>query len=97
MNNPQLPFKCTSSELEKEVLNRFRTKIGFLPSQCQIFREPWNHSTVICLDFVQCPHLLDSLKDMEPSLIEVSQTLGLGNALVFRLGRKLMGWKNIVS
>ncbi|MGK7956914.1 MAG: hypothetical protein AB4063_16950 [Crocosphaera sp.] len=97
MNNPQLPFKCTSSELEKAAISRFRTHIGFLPSQCQIFREPWNHSTVICLDFVQCPHLLDSLKEMEPALIEGVQALGLGTVLVFRLGKKLMGWKNIVS
>ncbi|WP_107668591.1 hypothetical protein [Cyanothece sp. BG0011] len=97
MNNPQLPFKCTSQELEKAVINRFRTQMSFLPSQCQIFREPWNHSTVVCLDFVQCPHMLHSLKEMEPSLVEGVQSLGLGNAIVFRLGKKLMGWKNIVS
>ena len=97
MNNSQLPFECTSSELEKAAINRFRTHIGYLPAQCQIFREPWNHSTVICLDFVQCPQLLDSLKEMEPSLIEGVQALGLGNAVVFRLGKKLMGWKNIMS
>ncbi|MDJ0601320.1 MAG: hypothetical protein QNJ37_21050 [Crocosphaera sp.] len=97
MNNPQLPSKCTSNELEKAAINRFRTYIGSLPSQCRIFREPWNDSTVICLDFVQCPHLLDSLKEMEPSLVEGVKRLGLGNTIVFRLGKKLMGWKNIVS
>ena len=97
MNNSQLPFGCTSSELEKAVIKRFRTHLGSLPSQCNIFRETWNNSTVICLDFVQCPHLLDSLKDMEPFLIEGVQSLGLGNAVVFRLGKKLMGWKNILS
>ncbi len=97
MNNPQLPFKCTSQELEKAAINRFRTLISSLPPQCQIFREPWNHSTVVCLDFVQCPHLLDNLKDIEPYLVEGVQALGLGNAIVFRLGKKLMGWKNIVS
>ncbi len=97
MNNPQLPFKCTSSELEKVAINRFRTRIGLLPSQCQVFREPWNHSTVLCLDFVQCPQFLDSLEDIEPSLIQGVQALGLGNAIVFRLGKKLMGWKTIAS
>ncbi|MGB5596259.1 MAG: hypothetical protein WBM62_19805 [Crocosphaera sp.] len=97
MNNPQLPFKCTSSELEKVAINLFRTRIGLLPSQCQVFREPWNHSTVLCLDFVQCPQFLDSLEDMEPSLIQGVQALGLGNAIVFRLGKKLMGWKTIAS
>ena len=97
MNNPQLPFKCTSSELEKVAINRFRTRIGLLPSQCQVFREPWNHSTVPCLDFVQCPQFLDSLEDIEPSLIQGVQALGLGNAIVFRLGKKLMGWKTIAS
>lgn len=97
MHNPQLPFNCTSNELEKVAISRFRSRIGLLPSQCEVFREPWNHSTVVCLDFVQCPQFLDSLEELEPSLMIAIQELGLGNGVVFRLGKKLMGWKTVVS
>ncbi|MDJ0508471.1 MAG: hypothetical protein QNJ64_04325 [Crocosphaera sp.] len=95
MNNPQLPSKCTSSELEKAALKRFRERLSSIPSQCQIFREPWNHSTVLCLDFVECPHVLDSLEEIQPALMEGVQALGLANTIIFRLGKKLMGWKTI--
>ncbi|MEA5508640.1 hypothetical protein VB715_02575 [Crocosphaera sp. UHCC 0190] len=93
MNNPHLPFECTTAELEKAAIQRFRTLVNLLPSQCQVFREPWDCSTVVCLDFVQCPHLLDSIREQEQLLIEGVKELGLGNAIVFRLGKKLMGWK----
>lgn len=95
MSNSQHPFKCTSADLEKAALQRFRKLVGILPSQCRVFREPWDCSTVVCLDLVQCPDLLDSLRAQESILIQAVQALGLGNAIVFRLGKKLIGWKSI--
>lgn len=95
MSNPQLPFKCTSAELEKAAIKRFRTLIGLSSSQCRVFREPWDCSTVLCLDFAQCPDLLDSVQAKEHLLIQAMQSLGFGNAIVFRLGTKLLGWKSI--
>ncbi|HAC63046.1 MAG TPA: hypothetical protein DCF68_05780 [Cyanothece sp. UBA12306] len=95
MNNPHLPFNYTSADLEKAAIYRLRSLVRSLPSQCQIFREPWDSSTVVCLDFVECPDLLDQILSQEESLIKGIQSLGLANTIVFRLGKKLMGWKVI--
>ncbi|WP_124975636.1 hypothetical protein [Aphanothece sacrum] len=95
MNNPHLPFNCTSVELEKEAIKRLRTLVSLLPSQCRIFREPWDCSTVICLDFAQCPHLLNVIQEQEPLLINAIQELGLANSIIFRIGQKSIGWKAI--
>jgi hypothetical protein len=93
MSNQPLPSDCTSADLEKVALNRFRTLVSFLPSECKIFREPWDCSTVLCLDFVKCPNLLDSSRQQAHWLIKASQELGLSNAVIFKVGHKFMGWK----
>ena len=97
MNNPHLPFNCncTSADFEKAAIHRLRSLVRSLPSQCQVFREPWDCSTVVCLDFVECPDLLDQSLSQEQSLIQGIQELGLANTVVFRIGKKLMGWKAI--
>lgn len=83
---------CTSSNLEKEALKRFRSLVDFLPKTCYIFREPWDCSTVVCLDFANCPDAVGRVKLQSPELLEAATSLGLGNALIFRIGSKFMGY-----
>ncbi|MEB3310831.1 MAG: hypothetical protein VKJ02_11415 [Snowella sp.] len=94
MSHPHRPFDCTSAELEKAVLSRYRSLVTWLPSDCRVFREPWDCSTVLCLDFAKCPYLLPVVKMESQSLIETAQLLGLANAIVFRIGNKFMGWQS---
>lgn len=87
----------TSANLEKVALNRFRTLVNFIPKDCRIFREPWDCSTILCLDFAYCPGLLEVIKDDDSQLIQVAQELGLANAIIFRVGNKFMGWSGITA
>jgi hypothetical protein len=82
----------TSSNLEKAAIARFRCLVGFLPDSCYIFREPWDCSTVVCLDFSHCPQFVEIAQIYASDLVQAAETLGLGNSLVFRIGSKLMGW-----
>ncbi len=95
MNNSHLPFNCTSADLEKIAINRLRKLVRSLPSQCQVFREPWESSTVICLDCGQCPDFINELSSQENNIIQAVQQLGLANTILFRMGNKLIGWKAI--
>ncbi|ACK65403.1 conserved hypothetical protein [Rippkaea orientalis PCC 8801] len=97
MNNSHPFFDYTSADLEKEAIHRLRNLVRSLPSQCQIFREPWNSSTVVCLDFAKCSDQLNQLLSDQEPLIQAIQALGLANTVVFRIGNKLMGWKGIAS
>ncbi len=96
MSHQHRPFDCTSAELEKAVLSRYRSLVTWLPSDCRVFREPWDCSTVLCLDFAKCPYLLPVVKMESQSLIETAQALGLANAIIFRIGNKFMGWQSTV-
>ncbi len=95
MSHPNLPSDCTSADFEKEAMQRLRTLVSFLPTDCKIFREPWDCSTVVCLDFLHCPHQLDRIRERSQELIDTTQELGLANAIIFRIGNKFMGWKAI--
>lgn len=93
MNQPYSSSKdFTSDNLEKEVTARFRSLVKFLPKNCRIFRETWNSSTVLCLDFDDCPSYLSISKVKAPLLSEVSQQLGLSQAISFKMGNRSMGW-----
>lgn len=83
---------CTGENFEKEVITRFRSLVKFLPSECRIFRETWDTSTVLCLDFDHCPSYLPISKVKSPLLSEVAQQLGLSQAISFKMGNRSMGW-----
>ncbi|XHU96184.1 MAG: hypothetical protein JJP05_01605 [cyanobacterium endosymbiont of Rhopalodia gibba] len=97
MNNSHPSFNCTSTELEKVAINRFRKLVRLLPPQCRIFRESWELSTVLCLDCGQCPDFLNELSFSEREIIQAIKELGLANTVLFRMGNKLIGWKTITS
>ncbi len=95
MSNQPLPSDCTATQFEQAALSRFRALVTFLPSNCRVFREPWDCSTVLCLDFSQCPTFLESTKAQSLILQAVVQELGLARALIFRVEQKSMGWVRI--
>jgi hypothetical protein len=90
MSNQHRSFDCTSAELEKAVISRYRHLVTWLPSDCRVFREPWDCSTVLCLDFAKCPYLVSVVQMEAQSLADVAQELGLANAIVFRIGNRFM-------
>jgi hypothetical protein len=94
MSSQHRSFDCTSAELEKAVISRYRDLVTWLPSDCRIFREPWDCSTVLCLDFAKCPYMVSVVQMEAQSLADVAKELGLANAIVFRIGNRFMGWNS---
>jgi hypothetical protein len=92
-NSPQSEY--TSAYLEKVVLERFRSLLGFLPTQCKIYREVWGQTTALCLDFQACREQIKQILPQTVVIIETSHDLALANAIVFRCGHKILGWKTI--
>jgi hypothetical protein len=86
---------CTSADFEKEALQRFRRLANCIPPQCQILREPWGSSTVLCLDFQNCPHLWEDTKEQSDRLVKIVQELALAQSILFRMGKKVIGWTRI--
>lgn len=86
---------CTSQEFEEEALKLFRSKVDFLPAECRIFREPWDNSTVLCLDFQSCPYLLEVIKEKADLFLNVIKDLGLAKSVIFRMGNQVKGWRKI--
>ena len=95
MENQNLPLKSTSIDFEKAALDRFRFLANCLPQACQTSREPWDGSTVLCLNFESCPQLLEKARQNRHLLIAVVQQLGLAHALIFKVGTKVQGWTAI--
>jgi len=89
------PLNCTSSNFEKVSLSRFRSLANCLPQNSKIFREPWGRSTVICIDFIDCPHLFPLTPEQIKVLNEAIEELGLSRSVIFRVGKKILGWKKI--
>ncbi|MGL5034435.1 MAG: hypothetical protein ACRC6M_11615 [Microcystaceae cyanobacterium] len=83
----------TSTELERVALDRYRRLVGILPPNCYVYREPWGCSTVLCLDFADCPFWLPTMQHSADILLQGSESIGLAQALVFRQGRKFIGLK----
>ena len=94
MSYPPSPLDCSSSHLERVAIARFRELNPLLPSHCVIFREPWDCSTVLCLDLAQCIEQMDEIFDHTHFLTQSMQNLGLGKAIVFRMGSKMIGWRD---
>ena len=91
------PHNCTSANFEQVALSRFRAIAAFLPHDSKIFREPWGRSTVLCIDFANCPHLFSVDKEQARLLREAIVTLGLASSVIFRIGNKIVGWKKMKS
>lgn len=95
MSHPYSFSDCTSTNLEKIAINRFRALTSFLPKNCRVFREPWDCSTILCLDFANCPERLEEVKAQNEELLIAAQELGLAKGVIFRMGNKFMGWSGV--
>ena len=89
------PLGCTSADFEQAALARFRSLVSFLPQDSTISREPWGRSTVLCFDFVNCPHLFSVDQEQARCLSQAIAELGLADSMIFRLGSKIVGWKQV--
>lgn len=91
------PLNCSSANFEQVALNKFRSLATFLPQDSKIFREPWGRSTVLCIDFANCPHLFSVDREQARLLGEAIAKLGLASSVIFRIGSKIVGWKQMKS
>jgi hypothetical protein len=97
MANQESPLNCTSANFERVSIERFRALATCVPRASKVFREPWDCSTVLCIDFENCPNLLNPTREKAYLLVLAAQTLGLANSLIFRIGKKTVGWEKIDS
>jgi len=95
MSESQSFLKSTSYDFELEVLSRFRYLVTILPPECEIYRETWNSSTVLCLNFEHCPHFLEVIKENIDILTSIIQRLNLPTTVIFRFGNQLKAWRQI--
>ena len=79
------------------AIARFRSLVAFLPQDAEIFREPWGRSTVLCIDFANCPHLFSVDQEQAKLLSNAIAQLGLTSSIIFRIGSKIVGWKKVKS
>ncbi|HAG81571.1 MAG TPA: hypothetical protein DD379_16605 [Cyanobacteria bacterium UBA11162] len=86
----------TSADLEKAALSRFRSLISFLPAECKLGREIWNRSTVLCINFEDCPSLVESVQEQSFLLLLVAHYLGLADSVLFKTGKKVAGWMSMM-
>lgn len=93
MSEAQFLLKSTSYDFEQEVLNRFRLLVAILPVECQIYRETWDSSTVLCLNFESCPYFLEVIKENVEVLMTVTARLSLAKSIIFRQGNQLKAWR----
>ncbi len=91
------PFNCTSANFELVALAKFRALASFLPQDAEISREPWGRSTVLCIDFANCPHLFSVDQEQAKVLSNAIAQLGLTSSVIFRIGNKIVGWKKVKS
>ena len=93
------PLKCTSTDLELEVIKRFRDLAPLLAPECQVYREVSGRSIVLCLDFAACPQDLAMNKqewqEFSQLLLHSSHYLGLANSLVFKNGHHILAWMSL--
>jgi hypothetical protein len=89
------PLNCTSTDFEQVALDKFRSLVGCLPQDTKISREPWGRSTVLCIDFKNCPHLFNVDQEQTRLLTQAIHELGLANSVIFRIGSKIVGWKKM--
>ena len=89
------PLNATSSDLEKEVLARFQVLTGNFLKQSHISREPWDNSTVLCVDFASSPYIFPLSREQTHVLSLAIRQLGLASSVIFRAQNKVLGWKKL--
>ena len=94
LDSQSLPYD-TSADLEKEVIQRLRATMKFIPQECLIFREPWESTTIVCFDFQSCPNLLFMTQARANLILMACQDLSLAHSIIFRIGNKIVSWKNL--
>ncbi len=94
MSESQSFSRSTSQNFEQEILNRFRTLVGILPSECSLYREMSNNNTILCLNFQDCPYSIEIIKENVAVLIEIVQRLSLAKSIIFREGNQVKAWRN---
>ncbi|WP_069790413.1 hypothetical protein A5482_006165 [Cyanobacterium sp. IPPAS B-1200] len=95
MYKPSTTQDFCAQDLELEILGRFRSIVAILPSDCKIFREPWDSSTILCFDFSLCPYQLEIVKEKADILISAAQQLYLGKSIVFRYNNQLKAFRQV--
>jgi hypothetical protein len=80
---------------EKAALDRFRSLAPFVPDNCSIYRQTWEFSTVLCLDFIDRLEGLAIARDHVENLIATARELGLGHAIIFKMGNKIIEWRKV--
>jgi hypothetical protein len=88
-------FDCTSTNFEKAALTRFRTLVAFLPDNCRVYRQTWEFTTVLCLDCLACLEELAIARQNFSLLVSVTQELGLGQAIILKVGNKIIEWHRL--
>ncbi|NJN72212.1 MAG: hypothetical protein HC799_05050 [Limnothrix sp. RL_2_0] len=91
------PLQGTSAAFEQAALAKFKALLVILPPDCRVYREIWDQSTVLCLDFCRCPGQLAGMQDQVVMLLLAANHLGLAQAISFRIGQKIKGWKSLTS
>lgn len=94
------PLKCTSTDLELEVIKRFRDLAPLLAPECQVYREVSGRSIVLCLDFAACPEDLkmdakEEWQEFAKLLVHSAHYVGLANSLVFKNGDSILAWMSL--
>ena len=89
------PLNYTSANFEQAALTKFRSLVTFLPQNSKISREPWDRSTVLCINFENCPHLFSVNQEQIRLLSQAIASLSLADSIIFRIGEKIVGWKKV--
>jgi hypothetical protein len=88
------PLKYSSADLEIEAIRRFRSLSPVIPKNCRLYRKIEGFSTILCLDFVDCPEELslntEELQELVLLLALSSHYLGLANSIWFKLGDRIV-------
>jgi hypothetical protein len=90
MANPNSFANNTSSHLETIAISRYRQLMSCLPPECQVFREIWGDSTILCLDFVECREQLEPTLTQAWLLLSGLEYLGLGKGIIFKVKQKII-------
>ena len=98
MSSPNSPLDYTSIDLELEAIQRLRLLVPLLCPQCRIWRELDGDDPVLCLDLADCPQALNRNKEEWSAFIFLlaiaCHYLGSANSVVFRSGKRIIGWMN---
>ena len=86
------PINYPSADLEKAALSRFRALVLCLPQTCKVFRELRDHSTIVCLDFAECPGSIKAAMAQFLRLQLAAHYLGLADSLSFQIDNTIIGW-----